>query len=234
MMTSGFYRLTATAILTLAVSGCAGGGGPDAAGIGGTQTRAGAVAVAVGETSERPVDKLRRMELNNDLQGLRHRYGGLNPATEEDMPGAGTATYNGVAGLGSNPDKPDIVSDMAMTVYFGSGDVTGSMWNFQDADGTMAGGSIQLTGVQRPNLPGGPSGEAGKFAVARIGANGQGTLDWGDHKQDLDIAFDGYIHDDNVGIGGYIDADSTIDQETSSMWGIVMLENDTVKDPVLH
>ncbi|WP_226783096.1 hypothetical protein [Oceaniglobus trochenteri] len=218
-------RIATLSALALAVAGCAGG-------LPATEGAGSGPEIEVGKNT-RPIDMQRRIELNNDFQGLRNRYGSLNPATAEDLPGTGTATYNGVAALGADPDAPEILSSMAMTVYFGSGDVTGSMWDFHDATGRQAGGSVQLTGTQRPNLPGGPSGEAGKFRVARVGMTGHGTLDWGDHEQELDVAIDGYIHDDNQGLKGQLDIESTIDDDVSRMWGMVMVENDRVKNPVL-
>ncbi|MDN5785624.1 hypothetical protein [Pseudorhodobacter sp.] len=183
---------------------------------------------------------VQRIKLNSSLQGLRQSLL-INQARSDELPNTGTSTYNGYVGFSkrgsgddtSYIDSPEIVGNMAMTAYFGTNDVTGSMWNFIDAEGHQGGGSIQLIGTQGHKGPGpsGASGEAASYVDSTVNANGSGMLDWGERKQKLDVQLSGGIRAKNAGLTGYVSITSTVDGVESQMLGKIALQNDGVKTP---
>lgn len=233
MTTRDIFRATATAVVLGALAGCSGGGG------GGGSASSAPVGAGPGDTTVRPVDVAARAKMNNDLQGMLNVYrpGSISSWVDsDDRPQSGTGTYNGVAGFNNDASTggrtSEIVANMAMTLYFGSDEVTGSMWNFHDADGTQAGGSVQLVGKLGHTGPGGPQGEAGAYRDSIVTANGAGTLDWGDHEQDLDVGLSGFILNKSNAVGGTIYGTSTIDGIQTDILGDAVLESDTLKNPV--
>lgn len=196
MEMNGLGKFTLTTFCALALSGCSGGTG----GVGET---AGLEIPGIAETDERPVDLTERRRLNNEHQGL---YNTIKnqwsyPAT---LPTSGIANYNGYAGFsneGGEDQAPpmSIVSKVALNLYLGSGEATASMWDFTDANGKQAAGSVQLTGTQgfkRSTEGLGPQGEGVAYANAKVALSGSGTLDWGGgQQQELTVALDGSVAD---------------------------------------
>ncbi|WP_099827938.1 hypothetical protein [Oceaniglobus indicus] len=232
MTTPTKFRITTAVFLLFGLAGCSGGGGNGAAG-------PVAVPDEVPEANERPVDLASRARMNNDLSGMLNVYRPSAITSWEDSgdrPRSGTGTYNGIAGFNSDAStggrSSEIVANMAMTLYFGSDDVNGAMWNFHDTDGTQAGGSVQLTGRLGHSGPGGPQGEAGAYRDSIVRVNGAGTLDWGDHDQELDIGMSGFILEGADAVGGTIYGTSTIDGDQTDILGDAVLERDTLSNPV--
>lgn len=241
MMPTGLFKLAASGMLALAIAGCSSGGAPDVGGSAGAGAGSGAGGAAGDDADRapaRPVDRIGRMQMENDFLGLRDEMRELSWSRNDLVPNRGSSTYNGFVGFSNAGEyhfedysgvSPEVVGNMAMTVYFASGDVTGSMWSFQDSEGNQAGGSIQLTGEQGHHGPGpsGASGEGASYVDATVDASGIGTLDWGDREQELDVRMVGNMVGDNAGFEANLYIRSTEGGIETSMSGEAMLENDS-------
>lgn len=203
MTNSGKFRLVGAAALALVLAGCAGGGDIGADG---------------GLTSG-TLDVAGRDALASEFGALSHDFYGRARGGHTVAPETGSATFNGIAAFGEGASggyddagDPDLIAEMAMTVDFGLDRVRGAMWDFHDRDGNIAGGSVQLTGV----LDG-----------IEVKAYGEGTLDWGDRKQDIEVGVNAYLLYDTYGIQGNISPVSHFG--TDNPTGIVLLKNDSVQ-----
>ncbi len=228
------YKPAAFAALAFALAGCVGGGG---SGDGIAVDAAGLDTVISGPT----IDLAKRKTLDTEYAALEKAYF-MAPGLRLDHRQTGTATFNGVAALpGRVIDKdfydfvsapPGLVADIAMTVDFATHDVTGAMWDFTNKSGEVAGGSVQLTGLQ---------------SYGSVKASGAGTLDWADHKQALDISFDGSMVAYDIipgavgsemympgAVRGNVTGTSTIGTETTAIEGKAILENDTMANPRVY
>ncbi len=212
MTTLGAIRMTATAFFVLGLAGCSGGGGadlPDASLTG-------------------KIDMAKRDSLNDRYEALDFGYHTTKRIEGHAVRTSGIYTFNGVAALrpsggftgdGRSPvtSNPDLIADMALNVDFGNDSVSGAMWNFHNAEGARAGGSVQLVGVQ----------DGGG-----ITASGNGTLDWGDRHQVLDVDFGGAVLADEIGARGDMNVTSTIGTEITTMDGHATLESDRADYPI--
>ncbi|NDV02499.1 hypothetical protein [Pseudoroseicyclus tamaricis] len=127
-----------------------------------------------------------------DLEGKEERVDDIGTVYDEvyggkPMPGAlapttGTATFNGAVSFGSQVKDPDLVAALAVTVDFGTAGVTGSMWDFHDRAGHVAGGSVALTG------------EVPEESPSSVVLGGQGLLDWGPEQIYLRIDMTGDLY----------------------------------------
>ncbi|WP_373355895.1 hypothetical protein [Pseudoroseicyclus sp. CXY001] len=108
-------------------------------------------------------------------------YGG-QPMPAVLVPTLGTATYNGAVSFGSDVKDPDYVAAMAVTLDFGTDRVRGSLWDFHDRAGHVAGGSVPINGRMPANAPG------------SVEAGGRGTLYWGPEVSDVRVDLRGNLY----------------------------------------
>lgn len=132
-------------------------------------------------------------------------------------PTTGSATYNGAMVLGSDHRDPEYSATMAMTVDFAGGTADGSLWDFHDKAGSIAGGSVPLTGT---------------YASGRAEFSGKGALDWGDESSTVDV--DGYAYTyygDKRWLWGNGTAKVVTDGKSTSLDAMIGGRNDAVPTP---
>ena len=130
-------------------------------------------------------------ELVSEGLALEERYEDSSLTSVADMPTSGSATYDGVVGYStstSDPDaiiaNPETVSSLTLTADFGSSDISGRAYDFQNADGSDVSGDLEITG--------------GSISGNEFGANIDGTL----NQAGTTISYDGEL------AGGFVDEDA--------------------------
>lgn len=221
MMTMKTIRLSAAMTVAFGLAGCAGGGESLSAALGSGATNA-------ANTTGTSTSNSSAQAVRIDIAGL-ERLGGefteqdryfrfWKPAGAYAIPITGSATFNGIAAFGEgasygeiNGGTPDMVADMAMTVNFGTSQVTGAMWDFHDKNGKVGDGSIALKGNQDST---------------NVKASGTSTIHWGDSNQILTVDMDGYFLANQYGIKGTLATSSLGAGGEVNATGVVILKND--------
>ncbi|MGZ9811069.1 hypothetical protein ACXN5S_11445 [Pseudoroseicyclus sp. H15] len=107
---------------------------------------------------------------------------GGRPMPPQVAPTNGSATFNGAVSFGDRVKDPDLVADMALTVNFANSQVSGTLWDFHDRAGNIAGGSFAVTG------------EVPEDAPASVVASGEGMIDWGPRKSYVTVDLEGDLY----------------------------------------
>ena len=84
------------------------------------------------------------VDMADTSESLLERYHPDDQTDCDDMPDSGTATYNGIAGLGQEPNDNQVYAQLQLIADFDDSSIGGKLYNFRNDENERVAGKIDI------------------------------------------------------------------------------------------